>query len=103
MVKKLQVLVLGERDQPLAPPVTVPALVLDRFEGLLAKIREKTPDATYDTVVRAVVIWGARAVDHSLASGLTVNADGSLQAQPLPAKLTKQQRAARAADKVRGK
>ena len=71
-VISMEVLVLGDRGYPLSPTIKPSQVHVAGLTPLLAACQVKTPDLSYDDLVKAVVVTGIRVIQEELAEGLRV-------------------------------
>lgn len=74
-IVRLRVDTLDAKNFPI-DRVTLREPLVDDWSELLAQIREHTPDASPETLLRAVILYGTRAVAQLLAKKQVFAVDG---------------------------
>lgn len=79
-VLRLKADLLGDRDFPVAR-VTIPETLLDpTWDETLKRLKKTNPEATNETLLRALVVYGLRAVNQMLDRKAEFKADGTVLA-----------------------
>lgn len=77
-------LLLGDRNYPLAPTIKIPAVLTAPLSGLLTEAQARVPDVTYDDLLKAVWLLGIQHVTAALEAGSSIERQGVVKAPPPP-------------------
>ena len=69
-IERVDILILGPRQYPVAPLIKVPGVLVADLPNLLAEFQKQDPTATYEGLMRAVVRLGMRRLRTNVLNGV---------------------------------